>query len=89
MLSVLGAAALLAVPATAYASAAAPAHKVTGEIMWFTGYTYPETAAGLAACNAKGETYVSQGVGSYTCFADNPDAGQYGLFVFKHVGAGR
>jgi hypothetical protein len=84
LLSVLGAATLAAVPTAALASTTAANPR--GEISFFSGYTFPETPAGLAQCEAFGESqYVSKGVGSISCFANNPDAGQYGLWVFVQI----
>ena len=91
-LSVLGAVMVAGLPATAQAATSAPAiHNASpavprGEIEWFTGYTYPDTAAGLAACTAKGVSYEQQGVGSWSCWLGNPDAGLYGLWVLTHIG---
>jgi hypothetical protein len=91
-LSALGATMVLALPAAAQAATSGPAaHNASavvpnGEIEWFTGYTYPDTAAGLAACTAEGVSYEADGVGSWTCWLGNPDAGLYGLWVLTHVG---
>jgi hypothetical protein len=92
ILSTLGATTALALPATAQAATSAPAtHSAStvrphGEIEFFSGFTYPDTAAGLAACIAKGEAmYVSKGVGSISCFLNNPDPGRYGLMVLVQV----
>jgi hypothetical protein len=85
LLSVLGAATLVAVPAAALASTTASSSP-KGEIMYFSGHTFPETQAGLAQCEAFGESqYVSKGLGTISCFPDNPDAGQYGLWVFVRI----
>jgi hypothetical protein len=82
-----------AAQAATAASAAVHAHQTVphavpnGEIEWFTGDTYPDTAAGLAACTAEGESYQREGVGSWSCFLGNPDAGLYGLWILSHIQA--
>lgn len=91
IVSVLGAIMVLVLPAAAQAATSAPAsHNASvavpnGEIEWFTGYTYADTAAGLAACTAKGVSYEQEGVGSWSCWLGNPDAGLYGLWVLSHI----
>ncbi|HEY1920015.1 MAG TPA: hypothetical protein VGH27_30960 [Streptosporangiaceae bacterium] len=52
-----------------------------GEIFWFSGDTYPDTAAGLAACNTEGTYERAHGVSTYSCWLGNPDAGLYGLWL--------
>jgi hypothetical protein len=53
-------------------------------ITYFTGLTYPDTSAGLSACDEEGEelVYISDGedVG-YSCQLGNPDAGVYNLWI--------
>jgi hypothetical protein len=90
LLSAAGATMALALPATAQAATSTPAvHSATvrphGEIEFFTGFTFPDTAAGLAACEAKGNTERSEGEGSPTCILGDPDAGMYGLFVLRPI----
>jgi hypothetical protein len=80
LLSAAGATMALALPATAQA-----ATSTHGEIEFFTGFTFPDTAAGLAACEAKGNTERSEGEGSPTCILGDPDAGMYGLFVLRPI----
>jgi hypothetical protein len=64
--------------ATSHATAGA---RPAGEIFWFSGDTYPDTAAGLAACNAEGTYERAHGVSTYSCWLGNPDAGLYGLWL--------
>ena len=52
-----------------------------GEIFWFTGDTYPDTAAGLAACNAEGAYERAHGVATWSCWLGNPNAGVYNLWL--------
>jgi len=52
-----------------------------GEVWWFSGDTYADTAAGLAACNAEGTYERGHGVSTYSCWLGNPDAGLYGLWL--------
>jgi len=48
----------------------------------YTYYSYPETPAGLAACNAQGPTEVAKyGADFYSCSPGSPIAGEYGLWV--------
>jgi hypothetical protein len=99
LLSVIGASMALAAPVAAQAAAApAAAHashnasmirasmvRPNGEILWFTGDTYPDTSAGLAACTAKGVSIESTGGGSWSCWLGNPDAGLYGLWILSPI----
>jgi hypothetical protein len=66
---------------TASSSHVASSVKPSGEIFWFSGKTYPDTAAGLAACNAEGTYERAHGVSTYSCWLGNPDAGLYGLWL--------
>jgi hypothetical protein len=95
LLAAVGASMALALPAVAQAAAASPAvHaaqaarsqiRPNGEIEWFTGDTYPDTSAGLAACTARGVQYESTGAGSWSCWLGNPDAGLYGLWILSPI----
>jgi len=95
LLTTVGASMALALPVAAQAAAASPALHATqavrsqirpnGEIEWFTGDTYPDTAAGLAACTARGVQYESTGAGSWSCWLGNPDAGKYGLWILSPI----
>jgi|HubBroStandDraft_4_1064222.scaffolds.fasta_scaffold833438_2 hypothetical protein len=60
---------------------AAASVRPDGEIWWFSGHTYADTAAGLAACNAEGTYERAHGVATYSCWLGNPDAGLYGLWL--------
>jgi hypothetical protein len=74
----LGAGLILASPGIAQASHAVP----DGVISWFSGYTFPDTAAGYSACVAKGvyeRTHTD--VWNYSCWLGNPDAGVYNLWL--------
>jgi hypothetical protein len=53
-------------------------------ITYFTGLTYPDTSAGLAACGSEGQelVYISDGEDiDYSCQLGNPDAGVYNLWI--------
>jgi hypothetical protein len=85
-----GAGIFLYSPMTLHAAAATPSAAVTAApdttifIDAFTGYTYPDTSAGLSACDAEGTVLVGNSdgyfVGSY-CSLGDPDAGVYNLWV--------
>lgn len=63
--------------------------KTQGEISGFTGCTYPDTSAGLAACQAMGvyEVQSSRGeIFSYSCPLGDPDVGVYNLWTHSFVG---
>jgi hypothetical protein len=72
---------------------AAQAHTTTSSITsdtvdpiitYFTGLTYPDTPAGLTACQEEGEelVYISDGEDiNYSCQLGNPDAGVYNLWI--------
>ncbi len=51
----------------------------------FTGLTYPDTAAGLAACHARGVIYQQSGAGNPLCWLGSPDAGLYGLWIVRVI----
>jgi hypothetical protein len=54
----------------------------------FTGYTYPDTALGLTACNADGQYILDNSGGNYQdwrCELNNPDAGLYGLYMVTYL----
>jgi hypothetical protein len=56
-----------------------------GIISAFIGCTYPDTSAGLAACEAMGTYDVEHGgVAGYSCALSDPDAGVYNLWI--HTG---
>jgi hypothetical protein len=82
-----GAAALFLSPVAAQAYAppsAAASATVNPTITYFTGLTYPDTSAGLAACTSEGEelVYISDGEDiNYSCQLGNPDAGVYNLWI--------
>lgn len=77
--------ALLAAPVVVVAQPAA-AQTTIPYYQTFTGYTYPGTQAGLAACNAEGEWYASYyGYDSWLCKLGIPDPGLYGLYVVLHL----
>lgn len=93
LLAALGAAVLLVSPATALAATAAPAAIThpqavdgggSGLTTSFTGITYPDTSAGLSACQAQGN-YIVTDPGSHTigyqCPLGDPDAGVYNLWT--------
>lgn len=55
-------------------------------ILYFSGDTYPDTAAGLAACNAEGSYERAHGgVTSWTCLLGDPHAGRYNLWLGLEV----
>jgi hypothetical protein len=56
-------------------------------ITYFTGDTYPETAAGLSSCQKEGKAIVAAGGPnfSYSCEPGDPDAGLYNLWISKWV----
>jgi hypothetical protein len=56
-----------------------------GIISAFTGCTYPDTAAGLAECDAMGEYEAQHGSLGYSCPLGNPDPGVYNLWVHTFV----
>lgn len=94
LFAVLGAALVFLSPvasqaATSAAAGTVPRAVATGNkvlIGWvFTGYTYPDTSAGLAACDAKGQSLLNQYVTHYMCPLSDPDAGVYNLWVYHHV----
>jgi hypothetical protein len=47
----------------------------------FTGCTYPDAPAGLAACQADGAYQVRHGIYFYTCPLNDPDEGVYNLWI--------
>jgi hypothetical protein len=52
----------------------------------YTGLTYPDTSAGLSACDAEGAYLVAHGEGEvpgYYCTLGNPNAGVYNLWVVE------
>jgi hypothetical protein len=81
VLPVLGASLALAFPLSAHASAVRP----NDEVVVFTGHTYPDSAAGLAACEAEGKIYEESGAGVTDCWLGEPDAGLYGLFMVRTI----
>jgi len=54
----------------------------------FSGLTYPDTNAGLGACNAEGlyfhETVPAQNI-AWQCQLGNPNAGVYNLWILFHT----
>jgi hypothetical protein len=95
VLSVLGASLVVAWPASAQATTSVPAsahashHASTARpndlVEVFTGHTYPDTAAGLAACQAEGKIYQQSGAGVPYCWLGEPDAGLYGLWMIRTI----
>jgi hypothetical protein len=95
ILPVLGASLAFAWPAYAQSATSAPAAaharydgstaRPKAEVEWFTGLTYPGTAAGLAACHAEGVIYQQSGAGTPFCWLGNPDAGRYGLYMVRVI----
>src|SRR5262249_20650631 len=84
----LSAAAVIAVPAVAMAapahnhSQASAAARAGGTRKWFTGDTYPQTPAGLAACQAEGAYLIANGpydAPAYNCSPGNPNPTLYNL----------
>jgi predicted lipoprotein with Yx(FWY)xxD motif len=85
-----GAGIFLFSPMTLHAAAATSSAAVTAAldtspfIAAFTGYTYPDTSAGLSACDTEGAYLFDNSdgnfVGSY-CSLGDPDAGVYNLWV--------
>lgn len=85
-----GAGIFLYSPITLHAAAATPSAAVTAApdttlfLNAFTGYTYPDTSAGLSACDAEGSYLVDYSDGNfvnYYCTLGDPDAGVYNLWV--------
>ena len=83
----------LVIPAAAQAAPAAPAQRVVqtaapnippGAEWEFTGATYPDTSAGLLACNSEGKflvvTYPKTDI-SWFCRLGSPDSGVYNLWI--------
>jgi hypothetical protein len=52
-----------------------------GVVSAFTGCTYPDTSAGLAACDAMGVYEAQHGSLGYVCSLGDPDPGVYNLWV--------
>lgn len=48
--------------------------------------TYPDTPAGLAACDAKGESLLKPPIINYACLLSDPVLNVYNLWVEAHVG---
>lgn len=56
--------------------------KPDSTVLEFTGGTYPDTSAGLAACDKEGPILQAQeGANKWFCLLGNPDAGLYGLWL--------
>jgi hypothetical protein len=86
----------LALPVAAQAATSAPAASISagrqvaspaiepGSEWEFSGLTYPDTTAGLAACHAEGvyfhESVPSQNL-AYECLLNDPDSGVYNLWI--------
>jgi hypothetical protein len=55
------------------------------DILAYYGLSYPDTAAGLAACNAEGKSVVAGRSGvyaGYECILGNPNVDRYNLWVW-------
>jgi hypothetical protein len=51
-------------------------------VLVFTGDTYPDTSAGLAACDAEGPIIQARDdADKWFCLLGRPDAGLYGLYM--------
>jgi hypothetical protein len=72
-------------PATAHARYAASSARPDDEVFRFTGDTYPDTTAGLAACEAQGKIFAAEGEGVTDCWLGEPDAGLYGLYMVRTI----
>lgn len=92
LLTAIAAGLVLAVPAAAQAhtqphTPPPAAHAVSsarpdGVILYFSGDTYPDTAAGQSACNAEGfYERAHGGVSSWACLLGDPHAGLYNLWL--------
>jgi hypothetical protein len=95
ILAAAGVAVLFFSPAVAQLAAGAGTAQVSGVhltaemtppafITYFTGLTYPDTSAGLTACDEEGGelVYISDGEDlGYNCQLGNPDAGVYNLWI--------
>jgi hypothetical protein len=87
ILAAAGIAALFFSPVAAQAHTTASgitSNTQTPIITYFTGLTYPDTSAGLTACDEEGQelVYISNGEDiNYTCQLGNPDAGVYNLWI--------
>jgi hypothetical protein len=70
----------------AIAGHATPASDTDPFIDLYTGLTYPDTSAGLSACDAEGAYLQANGQGEipgYYCTLGNPNAGVYNLWVVE------
>jgi hypothetical protein len=86
---------LLFSPMTQHAMAVTPSASATALpatsifIDAFTGYTYPDTAAGLSDCDTEGAYLVANSVDGdfvgYYCTVGDPDAGVYNLWVVEYA----
>jgi hypothetical protein len=47
----------------------------------YYGLTYPDTPAGLAACDAKGESLLKPSIINYACLLSDPVLNVYNLWV--------
>jgi hypothetical protein len=69
--------------AHATTTASATPNQITASA--FTGLTYPDTSAGLSACDTEGASLLTFPYGAvygYNCELGNPDAGVYNLWLF-------
>jgi hypothetical protein len=85
------------IPAAAQAAPSAPAAPIIRTVapnippnaQWeFEGATYPNTSAGLLACNSEGkllfETYPKTDI-SWNCRLGSPDSGVYNLWILFEI----
>jgi hypothetical protein len=88
LFAVLAAVLVLVSPAAAHASSPARAGYSSPQDVWrwvYYGLSYPDTAAGLAACTAKGESLIAPPIHSYACEFGTAVAGEYNLWVLYHI----
>jgi hypothetical protein len=55
---------------------------------YFTGFTYPDTSAGLTACNAKGQSLPKPPNANWACELGTPNANVYNLWALEHIVTG-
>jgi hypothetical protein len=100
LFAVLGAVTVLLSSASAQGATSAVAGTIPGAIttghqvlygpqdVWrwvYYGDTYPDTSAGLAACDAEGQSLIKAPINNYSCMLGNPNAGVYNLWVLYHI----
>jgi hypothetical protein len=100
LFAVLGAAIVVLSSATALATTSAVARTIPRVVtagpqvpyspqdVWrwaYYGDTYPDTSAGLAACDAEGQSLIKAPINNYNCILGNPNANVYNLWVLYHI----